>query len=324
MATDQKQAPAPASKNYKGFVAGVFSGIAKLSVGHPFDTVKVRLQTTDSSRFAGPLQCVVQTVKNEGVRGLYKGASPPLVGWMFMDSLMLGSLTIYRRLLAENVFVPQINHAAPTSPETEGPIAATSHSAAHLPSFGHGIAGIMAGSTVSFIAAPVEHVKARLQIQYSAKKAERLYSGPIDCLRKIYGAHGVRGVYKGLAATLIFRSFFFFWWGSYDVFTRLLRKNTNLSAPAINFWAGGVSAQVFWLTSYPSDVVKQRIMTDPMGGKLNDGTPKFRNWREAATAVYRESGAKGYWRGFVPCFLRAFPANAMALVAFEGVMRALP
>ncbi len=31
MATDQKQAPAPASKNYKGFVAGVFSGIAKLS-----------------------------------------------------------------------------------------------------------------------------------------------------------------------------------------------------------------------------------------------------------------------------------------------------
>lgn len=29
-------------------------------------------------------------------------------------------------------------------------------------------------------------------------------------------------------------------------------------------------------------------------------------------------------RGFVPCFLRAFPANAVALVAFEGAMRNLP
>jgi solute carrier family 25 carnitine/acylcarnitine transporter 20/29 len=54
-----------------------------------------------------------------------------------------------------------------------------------LPSFGHGIAGIMAGTTVSFIAAPVEHVKARLQIQYAADKSKRLYSGPIDCIRRI-------------------------------------------------------------------------------------------------------------------------------------------
>ncbi|KAI1443483.1 mitochondrial carrier [Annulohypoxylon stygium] len=328
MAADQKQKPAQA-KNYKGFVAGVFSGIAKLSVGHPFDTIKVRLQTTDPSRFSGPLQCVVQTIRNEGVRGLYKGATPPLVGWMFMDSVMLGSLTVYRRLLAENVFYRHLTphpSSMPSNvkPEKEGPIAATSHAAAHLPSYGHGLAGIMAGSTVSFIAAPVEHIKARLQIQYSAKKSERLYSGPVDCLRKIYGAHGIPGVYKGLFATLLFRSFFFFWWGSYDVISRIMRDRTSLSAPAINFWAGGLSAQIFWITSYPSDVVKQRIMTDPMGGKLNDGTPRFKNWWEAAQAVYREGGPRGYWRGFVPCFLRAFPANAMALVAFEGVMRALP
>ncbi|KAI1806055.1 mitochondrial carrier [Daldinia bambusicola] len=330
MAADLKQKPAETNKNYKGFVAGVFSGIAKLSVGHPFDTVKVRLQTTDPTRFSGPLQCVVQTIRHEGVRGLYKGASPPLVGWMFMDSLMLGSLTVYRRLLAENVFYRHLtpHHYPPSpnapAPEKEGPIVATSHAAAHLPSYGHGLAGVLAGWTVSFIAAPVEHVKARLQIQYAARKGERLYAGPLDCVRKIYGAHGARGVYKGLLSTLLFRSFFFFWWGSYDVLSRLLSGRTNLSAPAINFWAGGLSAQIFWLTSYPSDVVKQRVMTDPLGGKLNDGTPRFRSWLEAARAVYREGGVKGYWRGFLPCFLRAFPANAMALVAFEGVMRALP
>ena len=76
---------------------------------------------------------------------------------------MLGSLTVYRRLLRERVFNPHEK----------------------LPWFGHGLAGVGAGWTVSFIAAPVEHVKARLQVQYDADKSKRLYSGPIDCAKKL-------------------------------------------------------------------------------------------------------------------------------------------
>lgn len=282
-------------------------------MGHPFDTIKVRLQTTDPSRFSGPLQCLLQTVRHEGLAGLYKGATPPLLGWAVMDSVMLGSLTVYRRLLRDHVFA-----GAPSGP------AAAAAAPPLLPAHGHGLAGVLAGATVSFVAAPVEHVKARLQIQYAARKSERLYRGPVDCVAKIWRAHGLRGLYHGLSATLLFRSFFFFWWGSYDVLSRWLRRHTALGAPAVNFWAGGLSAQVFWLTSYPSDVVKQRIMTDPLGGALGDGTRRFAGWKDAAAAVYREAGWRGYWRGFLPCFLRAFPANAVALVAFEGAMRTLP
>ncbi|TGO60407.1 hypothetical protein BOTNAR_0146g00200 [Botryotinia narcissicola] len=311
------------AKNYRGFVAGVFSGVSKLTVGHPFDTIKVRLQTSTPSQFNGPLQCLLLTIRNEGFTGLYKGATPPLVGWMFMDSIMLGSLTFYRKLLHQTLFSPSRMAATPSSLARPGD-SLTPSQIHKLPTIGHALAGVMAGATVSFIAAPVEHLKARLQIQYSSKKSERLYSGPIDCARKIYRYHGIPGLYHGLSATLFFRSFFFFWWGSYDVFTRLLSEKTQLSTPAINFWAGGLSAQVFWMTSYPSDVVKQRIMTDPLAGGLGDGVRRFPNWKSAAREVYRESGWKGYWRGFLPCFLRAFPANAVALVAFEGVMRALP
>jgi solute carrier family 25 carnitine/acylcarnitine transporter 20/29 len=79
---DVKPTALPVASNYKGFVGGVFSGIAKLSVGHPFDTIKVRLQTSTSTQFAGPLDCLLKTVRNEGFLGVYKGASPPLVGWM--------------------------------------------------------------------------------------------------------------------------------------------------------------------------------------------------------------------------------------------------
>ena len=57
-----------------------------------FDTIKVRLQTSDKVQFKGPLDCLLQTIRHEGVRGLYKGATPPLVGWIFMDSMYESSL----------------------------------------------------------------------------------------------------------------------------------------------------------------------------------------------------------------------------------------
>ena len=85
---------------------------------------------------------------------------------------MLGSRTLYRRTLSErNYFLDKPASAFQKEKK--------------LSVLGEGIAGMFAGWTVSFIAAPVEHVKARLQIQYSADKSRRLYSGPIDCSKKL-------------------------------------------------------------------------------------------------------------------------------------------
>jgi solute carrier family 25 carnitine/acylcarnitine transporter 20/29 len=255
-------------------------------------------------RSNGTIQRRLSTVSRMDVHGLDVGRSLAMCRKALTICSMLGSLSAYRRILNDNFFNPRTSMLSEQG---------------RLPVLGHAAAGTLAGWTVSFIAAPVEHVKARLQIQYAADKSKRLYSGPIDCLSKIYRGHGFRGVYHGLSATLLFRTFFCFWWGTYDLFTRQLQQRTNLSTPAVNFWAGGLSAQIFWITSYPSDVIKQRIMTDPLGPDR-----RFPRWRDAARTVYQETGWRGYWRGFVPCFLRAFPANAMALVAFEGVMRSLP
>ncbi|KAI9720530.1 MAG: hypothetical protein M1828_005614 [Chrysothrix sp. TS-e1954] len=306
----QSSAKAVVGGSYRGFVAGIFSGFSKLAVGHPFDTIKVRLQTSGKGQFSGPVDCVLRTARNEGVAGFYKGATPPLMGWMFMDSLLMGSLTLYRRLLNEHVFnrgVPEAGSRAATTPADR-----TQLGVPKLPAVGHGFAGMLAGTTVSFIAAPIEHVKARLQIQYAQNKTERLYTGPIDCSKKLLRNHGIRGLYHGLGATVFFRSFFFFWWSSYDIITRALLDRTHLSTPAVNFWAGGLSAQIYWLASYPSDVVKQRIMTDPLG----EGR-RFKRWGDAARCVYGEGGWRGFWRGFTPCALRAFPANAVALTRQE-------
>ena len=62
--------------------AGTMAGIAVTLVGHPFDTLKVRLQTQpiENPIYSGVVDCFKKTIKWEGPQGLYKGVQSPLVG----------------------------------------------------------------------------------------------------------------------------------------------------------------------------------------------------------------------------------------------------
>lgn len=261
--------PAPDMATTRDRVAGAFAGLAsgvtKLAIGHPFDTIKVRCQVEGGhGRFQGPVQCLVNTVRYEGFRALYRGASMPLVGWAMMDAVQLGSLTNYRLYLQghdkNRILTP----------------------------FEQGIAGIGAGWTVAMVASPVEIIKVRLQMQY-VSGAARQYKGPIDCARKLTQRYGPLGVYRGLHATLAQRSFFFFLWGGYDVYSNWLRslrtssqfpflttttparpntqayiearKQGQMTERAVNFLAGGLAANTFWTLAFPVDVAKNRYMS---------------------------------------------------------------
>lgn len=65
----------------RALAAGGFGGICAVLVGHPFDLVKVRLQTADRGRYASAFDVVAKSVARDGLRrGLYAGVSAPLVG----------------------------------------------------------------------------------------------------------------------------------------------------------------------------------------------------------------------------------------------------
>lgn len=67
-----------------------------------------------------------------------------------------------------------------------------------------------------------------------------------------------------------------------------------------------------------ADMVKNRYMTQP------DVSPKkFPTPTSVARYVYQTEGLKGFYRGFLPSFLRAFPTNASAVFMFEFVMKLL-
>lgn len=63
------------------FAAGGFGGVCAVVVGHPFDIVKVRLQTVERGVYASAADVVRKSVAHDGLRrGLYAGVSAPLLG----------------------------------------------------------------------------------------------------------------------------------------------------------------------------------------------------------------------------------------------------
>lgn len=71
------------------FVAGTAAGVAITLVGHPFDTVKVRMQTAARSRTA--MQVVLDTVRKEGPWALYKGMASPMATIPLLNALVFAA-----------------------------------------------------------------------------------------------------------------------------------------------------------------------------------------------------------------------------------------
>ena len=76
-----KAAAASGLSQLRAFAAGGFGGICAVIVGHPFDLIKVRLQTAEAGVYKGAIDALKKSVAKDGLRrGLYAGVSAPLVG----------------------------------------------------------------------------------------------------------------------------------------------------------------------------------------------------------------------------------------------------
>lgn len=78
---EAQAATSSVSSQLRSFAAGGFGGVCAVVVGHPFDLVKVRLQTADKGVYSSAIDVVRKSVARDGLRkGLYAGVSAPLVG----------------------------------------------------------------------------------------------------------------------------------------------------------------------------------------------------------------------------------------------------
>ncbi|KAH9944287.1 mitochondrial carrier, partial [Epithele typhae] len=266
-----------------------------------FDTIKTRLQCSPPGTYKNAIDCFLKTIRTESVFALYKGATPPAVGWAAIDSVLLGSLHNYRLLLLR-----------------WGLTEATFGSdAQRLTPLGHGIAGLFAGCTSALVATPIEHIKVKLQLQLQRSAADRQYRNPIDCIRQIVRAKGMLGLWTGFTGSLAFRSNFFWMFGSVEVRTALISRYNSLSPNAYTtFLSGGFASFAFWFMAIPADNIKNRMMASP---------PIFPrpSFMGMARTIFAEGGYRAFFRGLGPTVLRAFPVNASALWVYEGTMRVM-
>jgi len=202
-----------------------------------------------------------------------------------------------------------------------------------LPLWAISLAGAYAGAVSCLVACPVELIKTRLQIQYTYAAELNRFGGALDAVRKILYQNGVKGLFRGMSAT-IYREVPGY--GSqFYVYEKLKRKfsgwNTKRNggepaplgaAPLI--MAGGLAGIIGWVVSYPMDYVKSQIQAEPFDKRspykknpyLLDGG-FFNCWRYTV----QNFGHKALWRGFIPCVARAFPANGAGFLAYELTLK---
>ncbi|KAJ8444531.1 hypothetical protein Cgig2_028346 [Carnegiea gigantea] len=284
----------------KDLTAGTVGGAAQLIVGHPFDTIKVKLQSQPTPlpgqppRYSGAMDAVRQTLAAEGPRGLYKGMGAPLATVAAFNAVLFSVRGQMEALL----------RSEPGVTLTVGQQV---------------VAGAGAGVAVSFLACPTELIKCRLQAQSALAGAGTAtvavkYGGPMDVARHVISEAGVRGLFKGLVPTLgreVPGNAAMF--GVYEAVKQYLAggKDTSGLGRGSLVMAGGIAGASFWFSVYPTDVVKSVIQVDDYK------SPKYSGSINAFKKIVATEGVKGLYKGFGPAMARSVPANAACFLAYE-------
>jgi len=172
------------------------------------------------------------------------------------------------------------------------------------------IKNLIMGGTAGIIGAcctyPLDMVKTKMQNQRTSNK--QIYANSIDCFRKIFGAEGIRGLYRGLPAQLI---------GITPEKAIKLTVNdflryyfTNKETGEIKIYhealAGSTAGLSQVVVTNPYELVKVRLQTSKL----------------TAMQVLRELGIRGLFTGAKATLLRDIPFSAIYFTLY-GNFKAL-
>ncbi|EGW32361.1 uncharacterized protein SPAPADRAFT_61442 [Spathaspora passalidarum NRRL Y-27907] len=279
------------TRKAKDIAAGFVGGATQVLIGQPADLVKIRLQTTSNT---SSLSIIKNVIKNEGIFAFYKGTLPPLFGVGVCVSLQFYGFHETKRQLLQYSGQDKLN----LWPQTY-------------------IAGAMAGVVNTPVASPIEQL--RILSQASEKKLSLT-----ETVKKIYAEHGVwNGLYRGTGITLIREiQAYGVWFLTYETLISQIidlqhyKSRDQISTPEL-LASGALAGNALWLSSYPIDVIKSNVQSDKFGKESKFSGSAIK----AARYIYLNHGLLGFWRGIVPCLLRAVPCSAGTFASVELALR---
>ena len=305
----QETRPKRALTTAEELLCGVAGGLGKVITGHPFDTVKSRVQ---SGAFATSREALSQTFKHEGLGAFYQGVLPPCVS----VGIVSGTL-FYVNARIRTALQPD-----PTQRLTYAQMA---------------IAGGGAGAATALVLTPLDQMKLWLQVEQRSGGAAAAAAGSATTSTSAYGGHlrrvatkiGTPQLYRGWAATTLREV------GTFGIFFptnealklavgNAVGHDASTGEPLPIHWrlaAAGVSGVLCWLPCYPIDQIKsrQQLQGHPLLEPQGKPIPAWSGKTMAAVAdtIWRTEGVQGFTRGIAPCLLRAFPTYAAQFVIFD-------
>ena len=296
--SDHRSPPRPAPSFLSGvrvehLVAGVSGGLISTCVLHPLDLLKIRFAVNEDqwklSRKSRPsyLPSVVKIVRTEGLRGLYQGVTPNIIG--------AGSAWGFYFLLY-NAFKSSL----------QGGNTRQQLTAAH-----HLVAASASGVITLSLTNPIWVVKTRLCLQ----SQPRLYSGFTDALLKIGRHEGLRGLYSGFVPGLFGVSHGAVQFMAYD---EMKNKYHNYHGQEITTKLGTAEYLTFAALSkltaafltYPYQVVRTR---------LQNTDTKYSGSLDCVGKIYKLEGGIGFYKGLTPNLVRVVPATMITFVVYENL-----
>lgn len=280
-----------AIENLGGFVSGSVS----LCIGHPFDTIKVRLQA-GHTQYRGAADCLKRTVRHEGVRALFKGLLSPLVANSAMNAVTFSTWQEAQRLL----------HFEEGS---EAPLSKVF------------VAGGIAGVVQCAIATPVELVRTKLQVQH---ESSRLYAGNVDCIRQVVRSEGLPGIYRGNMSMMLregpaFACYFSVYEGTKRLLCPELRPGEH-EPMWVEAAGGAVTGAITWAAVMPMDVVSTRIQS-LREDQVKDSSK--RSIARVAQQIWKEGGIRAFYQGLFAAVSRGIVLNAFVFPVYETTVRLL-
>jgi solute carrier family 25 carnitine/acylcarnitine transporter 20/29 len=271
-------------RSAKDVFAGTMGGVTVTLLGHPFDTVKVLLQTQPSNNpiYKGPLDAASKVVKAEGFAGLYKGVTSPLAG--------------------------QFVGVSPDDPLSYCRAGALAW-----------VAGSLFESPIDLYKSQWQSqiIKAKQTANYVPE-----FKSVGECVKASIKHSGIRGPYQGFGATLTRNLpagaiYFGVFENAKNYFAS--RNESGTATDLQIMAAGGLGGFFYWSLFYPVDVIKSAMMTD----KIDPTKRQYKGFLDAGSQLMKQGGIKRLYAGLVPCLLRASPANAGMLFTVDKIKQML-
>ncbi|KAA8896288.1 mitochondrial carrier domain-containing protein [Sphaerosporella brunnea] len=293
---------ASASTAMKDIAFGSLAGMIGKVFEYPFDTVKVRLQSQPDDRplrYRGPIDCFAQSLRQDGLRGMYRGISSPMVGAAAENSCLFFSYNLAQAFTRSN-FYPDL------SAKEDLPLSALV------------MCGAASGAFASFILTPIELIKCKMQVQSLtiAPAGQLRRPGPFALIGEVYRTYGVRGFWNGQMGTFLRETGgSAAWFGSYEYVSAALRKRKGSETlGAGEMMLSGAAAGVSYnFLFFPADSIKSRMQTEAIGV----AGERVKGFWEVGMGIYKAGGIKALYRGCgITCF-RSAPSSAIIFLCYE-------